>query len=208
MALAALSLAGSPEEERTRCLLLLELGDALTRMGDRRAGKEELRRAAGIARRCRMAEELGQAALAYAGQFTFERGASDRHVITLLEEARAMLAENEGAGPLRARDLARLAAALRDRPDRGPRDALSREAVAAARALGDPSTLAYTLACRAWALIGPDDPPGRLAIAEELRAVARVVQDKEREQEGEQHRAMVFLQTGRIQEYREAAEAS
>jgi tetratricopeptide (TPR) repeat protein len=208
MALAVLSLAGSPEEDRTRCRLLLGLGDALTRMGERRAAKDELRRAAGIARRYRMAEELGQAALAYAGRFTFERGASDRHVITLLEDARAMLAENESAGAVRARVLARLAAALRDRPDRGPRDGLSREAVAAARALGDPSTLAYTLACRAWALIGPDDPPGRLAIAEELRVVARIVQDKEREQESEQHRAMVFLQTGRIQEYCEAMEAS
>ena len=208
MALAVLSLAGSPEAERTRCRLLLGLGDALTRMGQRRAAKEELRQAAGIARRCRMAEELGQAALAYAGRFTFERGASDRQVITLLDDARAMLAEDEDAGPVRARVLARLAAALRDQPDRGPREALSREAVAAARALGDPSTLAYTLACRAWALAGPDDPPGRLAIAEELRAVARAVQDKEREQESEQHRAMVFLQTGRIQEYREAAGAS
>jgi hypothetical protein len=75
-----------------------------------------------------MAEELGQAALTYAGH-SFERGASDRHMIPLLQEARALLAEEQGAGPVRAQVLAQLAVALRDQPDRGPRDALSREAL-------------------------------------------------------------------------------
>ena len=207
MALAALGPGQSPEQDRTRCRLLLALGDALTRMGERQAAKAELRRAASIARHYGMAEELGQAALAYTGRFTFERAASDRDVITLLEDARAVLAEKERGGPVRARVLARLAAALRDQPERGPRDALSREAVALARMFNDPPTLAYTLACRGAALFGPDDPAERLAIAEELRAVARAAQDKELEQEGEVDRALVFLQTGRIAEYREALDA-
>ena len=204
MALAALGPGQSPGEARARCRLLLALGDALTRMGERRAAKEELGRAAGIARRHRMAGELGQAALAYTGRFTFERAASDRQVITLLEDARAMLAESHGAEAVRARVLARLAAALRDQPDRGPRDALSREAVALARRCHDPATLAYTLAGRGAALYGPDDPAERLAIAEELRAVARAAQSKELELEGEEDRALVFLETGRMPEYREA----
>jgi tetratricopeptide (TPR) repeat protein len=207
MALAALGPGQSLGEDRARCRLLLALGDALTRMGERLAAKDELRRAASIARHYGMAEELGQAALAYTGRFTFERAASDRHVITLLEDARAMLAEKEGGGPIRARVLARLAAALRDQSDRGRRDALSREAVALARMFNDPPTLAYTLACRGAALFGPDDPAERLAIAEELRAVARAAQDKELEQEGEVDRALVFLETGRIAEYREALDA-
>src|SRR5262249_8227743 len=151
MALAALSLARPAGQDRARCRLLLALGDALTRMGERQAAREELRLAAGLARQYGMAEELGQAALGYAG-VTFGRGASDRHVIPLLQEAGAMLAGKEDAGPLRARVLAHLAVALRDQPDRGPRDALSREAVALARALDDPPTLAYTLSCRLNAL--------------------------------------------------------
>jgi tetratricopeptide (TPR) repeat protein len=208
MALAALSLARPPGEDQARCRLLLALGDALTRMGERQAAREELRRAAGIARRDRMAEELGRAALTYAGRFIFERGASDRHMIPLLQEARAMLAEKQGAGPVRARILAALAVALRDQPDRGPRDALSREAVALARASGDPPTLAYTLACRLSALMGPGDPQGRLATAEELRAVARAAQDKQLESGGEHARAMVFLQAGRMAEYRQALDAA
>jgi predicted ATPase len=105
MALAALGLARSAEEDQARCRLLVALGDALTRMGEREAAREELLRAAGIARRYQMAEELGQAALAYAGVM-WERGASDRQVIPLLQEARAMLAEKQGAGPVRARVLA------------------------------------------------------------------------------------------------------
>jgi len=206
MALAALALAGPPGQDQARCRLLLGLGDALTRMGERRAARDELLRAAGIARRYQMAKELGRAALAYAGG-TFERGASDPQVIPLLQDARAMLAEEQGAGPVRARVLAALAVALRDQPDRGPRDALSREAVALAQASGDPPTLGYTLSCRLNALMGPGDPPGRLAVAEELRSVARAVQDRHLESAAEYNRAMVFLETGRIAEYRQALDA-
>src|SRR5262249_12262304 len=199
--------ARPPGQDRARCRLLLALGDALTRMGERQAAREELRLAAGLARQYRMAEELGEAALAYAGRFTFERGASDRQVIPLLQDARAMLADKEGAGPVRARVLAQLAVALRDQPDRGPRDALSREAVALARALGDPPTLAYALSCRLNALMGPGDPQGRLAIAEELRAVARAVHDTALEGVGEYHRAMGLLETGRMAEDRQGPDA-
>src|SRR6516165_7512444 len=196
-----------PGQDQARCRLLVALGDALTRMGERQAAREELLRAADIARRYQMAEELGQAALTYAGRFTFERGAYDRQLIPLLQDARAMLAEKQGAGPVRAQVLAHLAAALRDQPDRGPRDALSREAIALARASGDPPTLAYTLACRLNALMGPGDPQGRLAIAEELRAVARALRDRHLESVGEYSRAMVFLETGRMAEYRQALDA-
>ena len=118
-----------------------------------------------------------------------------------------MLTESEGVGPARARVLARLAAALRDQPDREPRDALSREAVALARRCNDPATLAYALAGRCAALYGPDDPAERLAVAEELRVVARAARNKELELEGEEDCALVFLETGRIAESREALDA-
>src|SRR5215468_4661817 len=54
MALAALSLARPPGQDQRRCRLLLALGDALTRMGERQAAREELRLAADIARRYQM----------------------------------------------------------------------------------------------------------------------------------------------------------
>src|SRR5262249_3653903 len=63
------------------------------------------------------------------------------------------------------------------------------------------------LSCRLNALMGPGDPQERLAIAEELRAVARAAQDTELEYAGEHQRAMVFLETGRMAEYWEALDA-
>jgi tetratricopeptide (TPR) repeat protein len=203
MALAAIDIGNSPDE-RTRCRVLLALGDALDRAGDRRAAKEELLRGANIARQQGMAEELGEAALAYGGRFIFARGASDPRMISLLDDARAALEDN--GGPLRARVLARLAAAMRDQPDRRPRDALSREAVELARTFDDPSTLAYVLAARWAALFGPDDPEGQLALGEELRTAARAAGDKELEVEAEGLRALVFIELGRIAECREAME--
>jgi tetratricopeptide (TPR) repeat protein len=204
MALAALEFA-EPPDERIRCRLQLGLGDALSRVGDRPSAKVEFRRAAEIARREGMAEELGLAALGYGGALTFERGASDGLVVQLLEDARAILAESGGA--VRARVLARLAAALRDQPDRAPRDALSQEALTLARGLDDPHTLAYALAARGSALMGPGDPSGNLAIAEELRTVAKAAQDTEREMEGEAQRAIVLLGLGRVSECQEAVDA-
>src|SRR6516225_8830937 len=50
MALAAFTLARPPGQDQARCRLLLALGDALTKIGEREAAREELLRAAGIAR--------------------------------------------------------------------------------------------------------------------------------------------------------------
>src|SRR5262249_62241761 len=62
--------------------------------------------------------------------------------------------------------------------------------------------------CRLNALRGRGDPQERRAIAQELRAVARSTHDKARENVGEHHRAMVFLETGRIGEHREALDVA
>jgi hypothetical protein len=86
MALAALELSKTSDERR-RCRLLLALGDALGRAGDVEAAKNEFIRAADIAHRDAMPEELGLAALGYGDRFTFTRGASDHRTIALLEDA-------------------------------------------------------------------------------------------------------------------------
>jgi tetratricopeptide (TPR) repeat protein len=205
MALAALE-SGRSLDERARVRLLLAVGDALDRAGDRQGAKGEFLRAAEIARRERLAEELAEAALAYGGRFMFARWAGGPPLTSLLEDARVALADN--AGPLRARVLARLAAAMRDQSDRGPRDLLSREAVELARSFSDPPTLAYALAARWAAIFGPDQPEEQLALGEELRATAREAGDKERAVEAEVHSSAVLLELGRIAEYREAIDAA
>jgi tetratricopeptide (TPR) repeat protein len=123
-------------------------------------------------------------------------------MIALLEDARRGLADH--VGPVSARVLARLAAAMRDQFDRQPRDELSRRAIALARGFDDPSTLALALSARGWALIGPDGPDEQLAIADELTTVARAAGDKEREVEGLQLRAIVLLGLGELGKCHEA----
>jgi tetratricopeptide (TPR) repeat protein len=202
MALTALDVAHSPDAVR-QCRLLLELGDALDRAGERETAKEELFRAAEVARKEGLAEELGRAALGYGGRFIFCLGASDARMLPLLEDARiALSGEN---GPVRARVLARLAAAIRDQPDRKPRDELSREAVELARSL-DPATVAYALTARAAALMGPEDPHRQLAAFREQRAAAQEVRDKELEVEGFAVGCLSLLNLGRVAEFTEAVE--
>jgi tetratricopeptide (TPR) repeat protein len=77
--------------------------------------------------------------------------------------------------------LARLAGAHRDEADPARRVATGGLAVESARRSGDPEALSYALRglCAAQHAIGDHDQ--RLAVAEELRAVARTVGDKEGE---------------------------
>ena len=85
----------------------------------------------------------------------------------LLEEALADSAASPG--PLRARLLARLAVGLHLVPGaEARRKALSDEALALARELGDPATLGFVLARRLVGLLGPDALDERLATADEM----------------------------------------
>src|SRR5437899_12661041 len=82
--------------------------------------------------------------------------------MSLLEEAREALGSS--ISPLTAQLLARLATELYFIPgtwDR--RDMLSAEAVAVARRLGDPRTLAVSLHARNYATWAPGDAAARLA---------------------------------------------
>jgi tetratricopeptide (TPR) repeat protein len=83
------------------------------------------------------AELLARAALIYGAEFT--RGTRDRTMIELLE--RALDALGDVQTPLRVRVLGRCAAAQFPAPDPELPLRLANEAVAAARALGDPRTL-------------------------------------------------------------------
>ena len=91
-----------------------------------------------------------------------------RRTIPLLEEALQVL---EGDSALRVGVLARYCGALRAEPWRhDEREAISKEAVASARRLGDPATLAYALEGR-WAVLfdaAPRNPEERLAVATEM----------------------------------------
>jgi tetratricopeptide (TPR) repeat protein len=195
MALEALDLSDS-SDERTRCKLLLSLGEAQIRAGDSPAAKEALLHAAGIARTLGLSRELALAAAGYGGRIVWVRAGADDRLVPLLEEGLAALADEDVE--LRARLLARLAGALRDEPSRDRRDSLSSEAVELARRTGNPTALAYALDGRAASIAAPDTVAECLALATELRGVAEQSGDAEQVAAGHFHRIMAQLQVGDI----------
>jgi DNA-binding SARP family transcriptional activator len=165
---------GETLDEPRLCELLLALGDVLSRAGDDPEAKRTFLRAAEVARRGGMAEQLGLAALGYAGRWVWTVMRGDPHVIPLLEEALAVLPDEDSA--LRARLLARLAAGplkVQGDASRARRFAMSADAVAMARRLGDPALLAWALDGRKVAIWGPDTLEEHWAVMDELARLAR-----------------------------------
>ena len=112
---------------------------------------------------------LGRAALGYAGRWS-QLGRVEEDVAALLQEALDALGDEDS--PLRARLLARLALELYYAGDPERRLALSEEAVALARRLGDPPRSAMCLDARHYALWRPETVQERLEVASELRRIA------------------------------------
>jgi DNA-binding SARP family transcriptional activator len=168
-ALRALALRSVPDPDLERALLL-ELGEALSRSGDTPSAKDVFLQAANLARQSKNTADLSRAALGYCGVVAWTRPAGDRLVVALLEEALEAVGDTDSA--LQARLLGRLAGALRDERDERRRIEVGEQAVALARRLGDPATLAYGLSGLAAAQHGHDDHGRRLEVTRELREVA------------------------------------
>ena len=191
--LRALELTGA--DGARRCDLLLALGDAYARAGSAQPARGAFRRAAGYARRLRSPQRLAQAAFGF-GSSRATYPIVDEEVVGLLEEALAAL--ESGDDGLRARLLARLAMELyfAGAPER--RAALAEEAVAIARRIGEPATLAYALRARDTALWGPAGVDERLSTAGEVVELAGHAGDREQALEGYARRALALIQLGDI----------
>ena len=194
-ALDALPLSAR-NDERTRCELLLSLGEAEIRAGNSAVAQETFLDAAEIARRFNFLRELARAAVGYGGRVIFERAGSDSRLVPLLEEGLAAVGEEDVE--LRVRLLARLAGALRDEPSRRRRDGLSQEAVELARRSRNPAALAYALDGRLAAILAPDALAERITLADELREVAELGGERERIVAAHFHRFIVKLELGEL----------
>ena len=172
---AALALAG-PNDGRGE--LLCAMGEAALATGDRERARGAYAEATELARRTGRAELLAAAALGVAGgQGGFEIDLRDPDRVTVLTEA--LQAQPEGDSPARAALLGRLSLALaftEVTPQR--REALSTEAVAMARRVGDPVVLAAALAARCDAISGPDHVAERRAAAGEIIKLAQIGGDR------------------------------
>ncbi|HTE63439.1 MAG TPA: AAA family ATPase, partial [Solirubrobacteraceae bacterium] len=192
-ALRARELAGAPDD-RLRCELLLALGSSQERAGSP-APRSTFSAAAATARALGDPALLGRAALGYAGRWS-QLGRVEEDVAAVLQEALAALGGEET--PLRARLLARLALELYYAGDPRRRLALSEEAVALARRLGDPLTLATCLDARHYALWRPETVHERMEVAAELRRIAETVGDHELELEGAGWTVVDLLELGDV----------
>jgi tetratricopeptide (TPR) repeat protein len=176
---------------RQRCELLVALGDVQGRAGDMPAARATCLNAAELAAELGSGELLARAALGYGGRFVWTRATEEPRLVPLLDQAAAAFGEEES--PLRVRVLARLAAALSQHaPDRS--NALSAEALALARRLEDPDTLAYAISGRLFATRAPTDLDERWALTDELIQA----RDKERVFEGHTCRIFVLQALGDI----------
>jgi tetratricopeptide (TPR) repeat protein len=180
--------------ERTRCELMLELGDVQARAGDGPSSKETFLNAADSARRVGAAELLAQSGLGYGGRFVWARAGTDRYLVPLLEEALIALGPTDS--PLRVRLMTRLAGALRDQHDRKPRARLSEEAVEMARRIGDAATLCYALEGRVTAIHWPENPHERIALAAQQARAAAETGDAERAAQAGYSRLFASLELG------------
>ena len=169
-ALDTLVSSGNSEPVR-RCELLLALGAARTRNGDTGTGRTTYLEAAALARQLGLGERLAKAAIGYAGITGYHfSGRRDETLVALLEEAIGALPP--GDSEMRVRLLARLSVALYWSDLDGRRFELSEEAVAMARRLRDPATLAMAIHSRRYAQWGPDNFEQRLADAAQCRTLA------------------------------------
>ncbi|MGD0747539.1 MAG: BTAD domain-containing putative transcriptional regulator [Acidimicrobiales bacterium] len=171
-----------PHDQALRCDALMALAEAQNRAGDTVRADENFERAASLARSMGDAERLASAALR-AGPLSYLGivGANENQV-HLLEEAGAVLPPEDSH--LRAMVTARLGlvtvySARVPAPEMLDHAlALSTEAVAMARRLGDRSALGYALNARMHALWGIEPAPERLAIGIELGEIADDVGDE------------------------------
>jgi DNA-binding SARP family transcriptional activator len=192
----ALALTDDPV---TRCELLIAIGDAQARAGDTPAAKRAFHEAAELAEARGLPEHLARAALGYGGRILWDVSRDDDQLAPLLE--RALVALGDEDSTLRVRLLARLAGGpLRDTrypPDR--KAELSREALEAARRMGDHGTLAYALDGYIAANHSPVHTVEQVAIATELVELAIETGDLERAVEGYEHRLGGLIELGEME---------
>jgi hypothetical protein len=161
-------------DARLRAESALALGLGRIRAGDTKGGKEACRGAAELARGAGDPALFARAALGVGSEIVV--GVVDPALVRLLEEALALLPP--GDSPLRVRVLARLAGALQPAVDPAHPIALAREAIAAARRLGDDATLLGALHAGMAAMMDYVAPAERVPLNREIEALASTLGDR------------------------------
>jgi len=166
-------------EQRTRCELLLALGEAKEWANDVAGSRDAFERAATMGRSIGARDIVVEAALGVGAIQALKFTANTRceSAPALLQEALASI--DEGDARSRARLLSRLALHHLSACARTEAVATSELAVATARASGDAAALGQALIARNAVLLGPDFVTERAAIAAEVLRLGTTLQDRE-----------------------------
>ncbi|MDP9236728.1 MAG: AAA family ATPase, partial [Chloroflexota bacterium] len=174
MDLTGTALHGESSTDEQRFDLLMRLGLAHQPMGDFASARDLYERAALVAKAAGLAEQQALAAARYAGRFDLSDDPAP--LIAMLEEALAGLPE--GDSPARALVMARL---VRVQYFTAPCEDVAetaRAAVGVARRINDPATLSGVLESAHIVLSGPESVEERIAIVDELLALASARGDR------------------------------
>jgi hypothetical protein len=158
---------------RLGCELRLTLAQALMRAGEAGLGRKVCTEASELARQIDAGDLFASAALIYGS--TLFAGFGDSQLVALLREALTRV--GPGDTPMRAKVMARLAAALNPPHAAVVPEimALARDATALARSLADPATLLHVLQSVVSALVYLADEDERFALQAEIVRLARAL---------------------------------
>jgi DNA-binding SARP family transcriptional activator/tetratricopeptide (TPR) repeat protein len=183
-----------PDALERRGELLLLLGEALVRGGERGTAWPTFREAADVAERRGDRTALARAAIGASRRYVQQPGVVEPEVIALLE--RALEATAGERTVTRVRLLARLCGAIYFAPDRDRMHPLSDEAMALARELGDPEALTYAWAARRRALWDAAHLAERIEASTEMLTCARAAGGIELELQAHAWLAVDLLEQG------------
>ena len=184
----------APDALARRSELLLLLGEAQVRAGERPLAREALREAAALAARLGDSTSLARAAIGASSRYVQPPGVVDEELIGLLEQALAMTAGERTV--VRVRLLACLCGALYYSPRRGLMRDLSSEATVIAAELDDPEARALAAAARRRTFWDPARLDQRLMEATELLTLAREAGDLELALQGHAWLVLDLLEHG------------
>lgn len=190
-------------EPAERCLALLELGEAQLIAHDFAAGQTSCGEAAAIARSLGDAELFARAALAQG--IVFRVAQVSQPLVDALQEALVLLPDQDQ--PLRAKVMARLAAAQQPAQDPWPPIELAKRAIAMARRIGDPQTLLEVIRAGCSAMIDLAPVPDSLPLCREHIALANQLDNAAEKFRGNVRLAVVAYEAGEVREALDAIAA-
>ena len=161
-----------PEAVERRCELLLRLGEARVRGGERALGSSAFREAAALAERLGDGASLARAAIGASRRYVQPPGVVDTELIAMIERALELEPERS---LVRVRLLASLCGSIYYSSERDRMRALSDEAIEIADELGDPEARAYACSARRRVLWDAPHLAERIEASTEMLTLARQI---------------------------------